>query len=211
MQVSWFSAGVSSAVATKMLIDSIDQVFYIHIDDQHPDTLRFVRDCEEWFGKPIVTMRSELGTVENACLMAGGKGYINGPAGAACTIRLKRRVRKGWERGQKDWLAYIWGLDVNETDRRDKLLEAMPDVDHRFPLIEERMTKTEAHRILTASGIKRPAMYDLGYQNNNCVGCIKGGAAYWNRILDELDPDAGRDKPPICGDCGIMCEIMAIE
>ncbi len=49
--VSWFSAGVSSAVATRLAIDEIDEVFYIHIDDQHPDTLRFVRECEAWFGK----------------------------------------------------------------------------------------------------------------------------------------------------------------
>jgi hypothetical protein len=25
-------------------------------------------------------------------------------------------------------------------------------------------------------------MYDMGYANNNCVGCIKGGMGYWNRI-----------------------------
>jgi hypothetical protein len=51
--VAWFSAGVSSAVATKLMIDEIDQILYTHIDDQHPDTLRFVRDCESWFGKPV--------------------------------------------------------------------------------------------------------------------------------------------------------------
>ena len=25
-------------------------------------------------------------------------------------------------------------------------------------------------------------MYDLGYSNNNCVGCPKGGIGYWNKI-----------------------------
>ena len=44
--VSWFSAGVSSAVATKLAIGQIDKVFYIHVDDQHPDTLRFVKERE---------------------------------------------------------------------------------------------------------------------------------------------------------------------
>jgi hypothetical protein len=38
--VSWFSAGVSSAVATKLEIESIDRIIYTHIHDQHPDTLR---------------------------------------------------------------------------------------------------------------------------------------------------------------------------
>ena len=25
-------------------------------------------------------------------------------------------------------------------------------------------------------------MYKLGYQNNNCIGCPKGGMGYWNKI-----------------------------
>ena len=25
-------------------------------------------------------------------------------------------------------------------------------------------------------------MYRLGYQNNNCLGCVKGGSGYWNKI-----------------------------
>ena len=25
-------------------------------------------------------------------------------------------------------------------------------------------------------------MYELGYQNNNCIGCVKGGMGYWNKI-----------------------------
>lgn len=51
--ISWFSAGVSSAVATKWAIDQIDRIIYTHIEDQHPDTLRFVSDCQKWFGKKI--------------------------------------------------------------------------------------------------------------------------------------------------------------
>lgn len=25
-------------------------------------------------------------------------------------------------------------------------------------------------------------MYKLGYNNNNCIGCVKGQAGYWNKI-----------------------------
>jgi hypothetical protein len=31
-------------------------------------------------------------------------------------------------------------------------------------------------------------MYDLGYQNNNCKGCVKGGMWYWNKIRKDF-PD----------------------
>ena len=58
LTVSWFSAGVSSAVATKLEIDRIDRIIYTHIDDQHPDTMRFVKDCEQWFGKEVEILQS---------------------------------------------------------------------------------------------------------------------------------------------------------
>jgi hypothetical protein len=112
----------------------------------------------------------------------------------------------------------------------------MRESEHLFPLVEKGITKEEAHGILKQAGVKRPAMYDLGYRNNNCVGCVKGGKGYWNRIrvdfpqvfaeraamereiggtcingtwLDELDPAAGRDDGPVVEECGAMCEVLA--
>ncbi len=234
MTVMWFSAGVSSAVAAKLASKIIDCVLYTHIDDQHPDTLRFVKECEGWFGKPVERLQSPLRCVENACRSAS---YVNGPRGAACTTRLKRRVRKEWEKAQSGRLCYVWGLDATETHRAERIKRAMPEMDHIFPLIDDGIRKAEAHKILKASGLTRPAMYELGYRNNNCVGCVKGGKGYWNKIrrdfpgvfaaragmeraigatcingvyLDELDPEAGRQGGLICDDCGLYCELMSM-
>ena len=236
--VAWFSAGVSSAVATRLAIDEIDEVFYIHIDDQHPDTLRFVRECEAWFGKPITILQSPYKCVAHA-VYAGGSRYINGPRGANCTRWLKKRVRKEWECDKNEMrLRYVWGMDAGEAHRADRIRDTMIEFDHAFPLIERGIGKAEAHEILRASGIKRPAMYELGYHNNNCIGCIKGGMGYWNKIrvdfpdvfaaraklerevgascingvfLDELDPERGRHDGPIVDDCGIMCELQSLS
>ena len=38
------------------------------------------------------------------------------------------------------------------------------------------------------AGIELPAMYKLGYQNNNCIGCVKGESGYWNKIRKDF-PD----------------------
>ena len=235
--VSWFSGGVSSAVATKLAIENIDLVIYTHIDDQHPDTLRFVKECEVWFGQEVDIIQSPYKTVDTACRSAGGRGYINGIAGASCTRLLKRDVRKYWEKGLTVPIRYIWGLDCEEEERAEKIRDAMPEQDHLFPLIDNQVNKEEAHRILKASKIRRPAMYEIGYSNNNCIGCVKGGMGYWNHIrvdfpeifkarakmerdigascingiyLDELDPERGRHSPPIVDDCGIFCELIAI-
>jgi 3'-phosphoadenosine 5'-phosphosulfate sulfotransferase (PAPS reductase)/FAD synthetase len=234
--VSWFSAGVSSAVATKLAAEEIDQILYTHIDDQHEDTLRFVKDCEVWFGVGVKILRSDTKTVEDAISKSS---FINSPYGASCTRILKRQVRQQWERENVALMPieYVWGFDTDESDRADLALKTMPEFSHRFPLIEKRIGKQEAHEILRASGIRRPAMYALGYQNNNCIGCVKGGMGYWNKIrvdfpsvfdsraklerrinascingvfLDELHPEAGRNKPMIMDECGLLCELQAL-
>jgi len=51
--VSWFSGGVSSAVATWLVLDKLDNIIFQNIDDQEPDTYRFLSDCEEWYGRKI--------------------------------------------------------------------------------------------------------------------------------------------------------------
>jgi hypothetical protein len=220
--ISWFSAGVSSAVATKLAIAEIDEVIYTHIDDQHSDTMRFVKDCEAWFGKPVTVLQSPYKTVENAVRANGGRFWRDGgtvhdeeadgrvlfirqPArrgGAPCTRWLKQRVRKEWELQHNDKpIVYLWGMDAKESKRADGLREVMPEQTHRFPLIERGIGKAEAHEILKASGINRPAMYNLGYHNNNCVGCVKGGMGYWNHIrVDFPDVFAARARfERLCG------------
>jgi 3'-phosphoadenosine 5'-phosphosulfate sulfotransferase (PAPS reductase)/FAD synthetase len=237
LTVSYFSAGVSSAVATKLMIGEIDRVMYTHIDDQHQDTMRFVRDCEAWFGKPVEVWQSPLKSVENACRFSGRIKNRQG-GGANCTRHLKKNVRKEFEAQHRDALRIVWGMDWNEQNRCEGIARAMPHFRHVFPLVERKMTKEHAHEVLRASGIRRPAMYELGYHNNNCIGCVNGGMGYWNKVrvdfpkvfaaraameralnfpciasdvwLDELDPERGRHEGPICDDCGIMCELMAL-
>ena len=236
--VMWFSAGASSAVAWKLASEEIDEVMYIHIDDQHEDTLRFVHDVEGWVGKPVKILQSEeYRSVDSVCRDAK---YIAGVWGARCTMTLKKKVREQWERENADKFPfrYVWGFDAGETKRIARVKETMPEFQHLFPLADARMHKEEVHQTLRASGIKRPAMYDLGYPNNNCIGCVKGGMGYWNKIrqdfpevfadrarmereigascmngvyLDELAPEAGRGLKPIVEDCGILCGVMKLN
>lgn len=236
MVVSWFSAGVSSFIATYLEKDNVDKIIYTHIDDQHPDTMRFIKDCEKALGKNIEILQSEYKNVSNVIKQFR---FINSPYGAKCTDVLKKRVRKEWEYTHKDEdLTYIWGYDVGERNRAERLLESMPQFKHKFPLIERQLTKQDCHGMLKELSIKRPKMYELGYRNNNCIGCVKGGMGYWNKIrkdfpevfverarqerevgrscikgvfLDELAPDRGRFEDEIMEECSIMCQIVNME
>lgn len=232
IKVCWISAGVSSFIAAWLEKESIDKFIYIDVEDQHPDSMRFISDCEMVLGKKIEVLKSSYGSVENAIMAAGCiKNSMNGFA--PCTNWLKKRVRKEWEYEHRDYdISYVWGMDCDEKHRADALCETMIEYTHIFPLIEKNLTKQDAHGICERLGVRRPVMYDMGYNNNNCIGCVKGGMGYWNKIradfpeifasrskmervigasilrecyLDELDPNRGRMSDEIPIDCSIMC------
>lgn len=238
LKVAWISAGVSSFIATYLVRDTVDLFYYIDIADQHPDSLRFIQDCEKALGKHIEILSSdEYKNVDEAC-RAGGCIRMVTTNFAPCTSYLKQRVRK--EKFEmlhlNDDITYVWGFDCSQRERQrtERLYDSMPNFKHEFPLIDKNLTKQDCHAILKRLGIKRPKMYDLGYENNNCIGCVKGGMGYWNKIridfpdifkarakmerdlgcrclkecyLDELDPMRGNVADEIMEDCGIFCEL----
>ena len=238
LKVCWLSAGVSSFVAGYLEKDTIDKFIYIDIDDQHPDSMRFVKDCEKLLGKEVEILKSPYGCVENAVRACGVFRMVH-TGFAPCTAWLKKRVRKEWEYEHSDYdITYVWGFDASEKHRAERLTETMIEFEHQFPLIERELSKADAHGICAELGVKRPMMYDLGYNNNNCIGCVKGGMGYWNKIrvdfpevfenrarlerelgnkilkecfLDELEEDRGRMSEEIMEDCSIFCMMVVQE
>lgn len=237
LKVCWLSAGVSSFIAGYLVRDTVDEFIYIDIADQHPDSLRFIKDCEKVLEKPVEILKSsEYKCVEDAIRAFGGFRNVYNMF-SPCTGWLKKRVRKEWEeQHQDDNITYVWGFDCSphERSRADRTIDGMPQFEHEFPLIDNNLTKDDAHAMCKRLGIKRPKMYDLGYSNNNCIGCVKGGMGYWNKIrvdfpdvferraklerdmgssiikgvyLDELPTEAGRGQTEIMEECGIFCEI----
>lgn len=231
LKVCWISAGVSSFIAGYLAKD-VDKYIYIDIENQHPDSMRFVKDCETVLGKEIEILQSPYKSVQN---VISTFRYVSSPYGAKCTEILKKRVRKEWEYQHRDYeITYVWGFDINEKHRAVRLQETMIEFHHEFPLIEKSLTKEDAHGMLATLGVKRPLMYDLGYKNNNCIGCVKGGMGYWNKIrvdfpdvfqrmavlerevghsclnsiyLDELQPGRGRLDDEVMEECSIMCHL----
>ena len=180
LKVGWMSGGVSSAVACYLERETIDKFIYIDIDDQHPDTMRFIKDYEKVLGKEIEILKSPYGSVENAIRACG---HIKVRFFAPCTNWLKKRIRKQWEYEHREYeITYVWGFDCDETERAERLKETMFEFQHCFPAIERGLSKADMHAINEELKIKRPFMYDLGYNNNNCIGCVKGGMGYWNKI-----------------------------
>jgi hypothetical protein len=189
------------------------------------DNDRFAIDVEKWLGRPIVTLKADK--YSDHFQVIEKERYINGPGGAKCTVELKKRVRLKFQ--EVDDVQYL-GYTLEEQDRAERFCKSFPEVSARFPLIERGLTKADCVGLIERNGIELPAMYRLGYNNNNCIGCVKGGAGYWNKIrldfpeafqrmaklerllgrscingrfLDELDTNVGTHK-----DLAIGCDFV---
>ena len=185
--VAWFSRGAASAVATKLAIaehGSDVVVACIALDTEHEDSARFADACEAWFGHPITSLRSER--YKDTWGVWEGELFLVGPQGAKCTGILKKAVRHAFQRPDD---RHVFGYTADEAHRIPRLLANEPGLDLLSPLIDRGLTKADCHALLESQGIKRPALYDLGYQNNNCIPCVKGGMGYWNAIRRDF-PEA---------------------
>ena len=182
-----FSCGAASAVAAKMAVDKyggrVEVIYCDTLKYEHPDNERFLRDVERWIGKNITILKNPK--YDDIFDVFRKTGWLVGPSGARCTKELKRVVRKDY---QKPGDVHVLGLTADETDRID-LFEAHNPIEVDWILRDAGVTKSECYRVIQRVGIALPAMYLLGYNNNNCIGCVKGGIGYWNKIRVDF-PDA---------------------
>jgi 3'-phosphoadenosine 5'-phosphosulfate sulfotransferase (PAPS reductase)/FAD synthetase len=179
--VCQFSCGAASAVATKLALAQYGkthdvQIVNAFIQQEHPDNRRFLADCERWFGYPITVLRDEkygASTVE----VYRREQFMKSQRGAPCSRFLKRQLLDRWKRHDD---VMVLGFTVEEEDRYEDILDRFPTA--LAPLIDKGLTKGDCLAMVERAGIELPAMYHLGYNNANCIGCVKGGEGYWNKI-----------------------------
>ncbi len=188
--IAWFSCGAASAIATVLAAEKYDiEAVYCKVVEEHPDNLKFIEEFTRATGIPVTIIMNERyeGSIYK---VFEHRRFLKGPHGAQCTGLLKKQVRKDYKpRGeyQYDWI-HVFGYTVDEQHRAQRFLEGNPEVTPDFLLIENGINKQECFTRLQALGLELPAMYKLGYTNNNCIGCVKGGMGYWNKIRKDF-PD----------------------
>jgi hypothetical protein len=184
--VCHFSCGAASAVATKLILaeQPAESVLIVNafLKEEHPDNRRFFADCEKWFEHSIAVVRNENynASVDEVWIR---RKFIKRNNFAWCSQHLKREM-----------LATVLlpgdvnvlGFTVEETDRFDNQCDRYPEEHFRAPLIEQLLNKKDCLAMVARAGIELPAMYRMGYDNANCIGCPKGGQAYWQNIRDDF-------------------------
>lgn len=184
--VCQFSCGAASAVATKLTLAQHPgaDILNAYIKQEHPDNRRFLSDCETWFGKPVTVLRDEAygaSTIE----VFRRRQFMKGLRGAPCTTQLKRKLLDGWKQPGD---VMVFGFTAEEADRADDFRERNPDRPILTPLIDAGLDKEDCKGMIERAGIELPLMYRMGYDNANCIGCVKGGEGYFRAIKEDF-PD----------------------
>lgn len=178
-----FSCGAASAVATKLALKKYghDRVVITYSDtrSEHPDNARFLIDCEKWFGKEVIKLTNP--DYDDVWDVWEKERFIVSQHGAPCTGLLKREPTQAFTR-PTDILVFGYTADKRDAERAVRFREQNFEITLETPLIDEGLTKANCLGIIQRAGIAIPTMYLLGYQNNNCPGCPKGGMGYWNKI-----------------------------
>lgn len=192
----WFSCGAASAAALKLTLDRYgrDQVRAVNqpVAEEHPDNRRFLADVAEWCGIEIELNKAKKYPAASAVDVWNRRGAMSFPMGAPCTVHLKKEARQEWEATHKpDW--HVLGYTVEERARHDRFVES--ERENLLPvLIDAGMTKADCGHMVRAAGLELPAIYDLGFPNANCIGCVKATSpTYWNLVRRKF-PDVFADR-----------------
>ncbi len=180
--VCWFSCGAASAVACKLAVEKYGERAVIvncdTTDDEHPDNKRFRKDVEKWIGVEILEIRSTK--YKNVDDVIEKTGYMSGVGGARCTTELKKLPRREFECFDD---IHIFGYTLEEKKRAETFELNNFELNLEWILIENGLTKNDCYEFLKLANIKRSEMYDLGFDNANCIGCLKAQSPkYWNLV-----------------------------
>ena len=183
-----FSGGVSSAWCAGWALRTYprEEVVLLWHDtkEEHPDTYRFLREMAAALDMPI-TERSDGRSVTQ---VFRDEGFLGNNQNAMCSRILKQDqgnryvgglITEGFE------VVKVIGMSAKEPRRvaRQVALAHAGGFSLRMPLMETGTTKQEAACWCSAQGVRPSAMYDWS-EHANCVGCVKGGKAYWMAVAE---------------------------
>lgn len=182
--IVWFSCGAPSAVAAQLTLIHYGDRFEVVVANcdtrpsEHPDNYRFSQEVEQWLKCKIVYLRNDdFDTVDDVFEKTR---YMSGIAGARCTTELKKVPRLKFANPDD---IHVFGYTTEEIGRAKRFQERNPELRLMWILQDYGYTKQLCLNTLQWAGIKLPEMYQLGFDNNNCPGCVKASSPwYWSMI-----------------------------
>jgi 3'-phosphoadenosine 5'-phosphosulfate sulfotransferase (PAPS reductase)/FAD synthetase len=181
----WFSCGAASAVAALKTLEKYSGQYQVRIInnpviEEDEDNLRFKDDIEKLLGVKIETATNKDYPNCSAVEVWERTRFMSHPHGAPCTSQLKKEARRQWEQANNP-MHHVLGFTADEQSRHNDFVASEREI---LPvLIDAKLTKQDCFEIIAREGIARPRIYEQGYPNANCIGCVKATSpTYWNHV-----------------------------
>lgn len=193
--VATLSGGMASAWCADWAIKKFGKenviLYFNDTKWEHEDLYRFIDELEAYWGH-LITRDTDGRDPEQ---VFNDRSLLGNSRIAICSRILKaERLQKFYQSGD----ILVFGIDKTEEHRAVRIAQVYADIAEKkrkpctpiFPLISENVSKQDIGQWLDSIGIKRPALYDLGFAHNNCSGgCVRAGKKHWDhlrKILPEV-------------------------
>lgn len=183
------SGGVTSARCLGWALETFprDEVVALWHDTkkEDPDTLRFLFEIAKKLGIPV-TERSDGRSVDE---VEDDENALANNRMAFCSRILKAEPRDRYfdelRAAGVTEIVNVVGFSAIEWQRiqRSTMRAEQDGYTVRFPIKELGISKQECADWCIALGVKPPEMY-LWSEHANCVGCRRGGKAYWLKVKE---------------------------
>ncbi|MFI1796581.1 hypothetical protein ACH427_04375 [Streptomyces sp. NPDC020379] len=191
--VMW-SGGITSWATARHVIQThgaaSTTLLFADTNAEDPDLHRFNREASAQLGLPITRVTDPR--ERDPWQVFQDASWLGNTRIAQCSHALKQDPCRAWltaNTDPTDTMLYV-GIDWTETHRMPAIAKGWAPWTVEAPLTRAPyLDKRDLLAELETLGIRRPRLYRLGFEHNNCGGsCVKGGQAQWLRLL-EVFPD----------------------
>lgn len=182
-RICGISGGKDSSALAVYLRGRVSDMEYFFCDTgaELPETYEYLTRLEVILGQPIVRLNSQRGFDHWFQVF---QGTLPSPQMRWCTRNMKIKPIEEWI-GEEPAVSYV-AIRADESNRKG-YISTKPNIETRFPFIEDGVDHDDVMRILEDAGIGLPAYYEWRTRSG-CYFCFYQRKAEWVG-LSERHPD----------------------
>lgn len=168
------SGGKDSSALALYLRDRVPEMEYFFCDTgaELPETYEFLTRLEVILGKPIARLNSERGFDHWFEVF---RGALPSPQMRWCTKVMKIKPIEAWV-GDEPAISYV-AIRADEANRKG-YISTKPNIESRFPFVEDGVDHDGVMKILDDAGIGLPDYYEWRTRSG-CYFCFYQRKAEW--------------------------------
>ena len=173
------SGGKDSSALAVYLRDEVPEMEYFFCDTgaELPETYEYLNRLEVVVGKPIQRLNSERGFDHWFEVF---RGALPSPQMRWCTKNMKIKPIEEWI-GDEPAISYV-AIRADEANRKG-YVSTKPNLESRFPFIDDGVDHEGVLRILKKAGIGLPTYYEWRTRSG-CYFCFYQRKAEWVGLAD---------------------------